>query len=357
MVRPPRQMIEKTAILVIVLEGRVYAHNNIEKRNLDSKPTDCNVADSITRIINIMQENLVFMGFQAFQFLFCVNAIYNQNTIQMIAIAVINYVCALLGIGQIFETLRWRKQLKDNIDAARASCTPEQRNLPDADIISFEVPLVAVLLIFGTALGFLAFKLYQQFGWNIYKRIGADLRTQCKHRNCFLTMLIFVMLLKLDIFFMLAFSILALIVLNIKSDDPDRRLQSGAYYFHLGLTILIVIMQFLAYVSLRKEWAAGMAIFTLFCIISIIDYIILLTKSITSSVQTTWYFWVFFIIGSCILTGVTAIWSVLVMRNFNQGLKELLYKGKQDENPHSDLSMSDAGTNAGRRWAIEDDDD
>ncbi|CAG8525364.1 5915_t:CDS:2 [Ambispora gerdemannii] len=343
MVRPPGQLIEKTikrvseskwtklfvltsilqAILVIVLEGRVYAHNNREKRFLELKPEECKVADSITRINNIMQENLVFMGFQAFQFLFCVNAIYNQNTIQMIAIAVINYVCALFGIVQIFETVKWRKTLTDTIDGLPMDkCNGKDgdgrpyRDLLNADIISFEVPLVAILLIFGTGLGFLAFKLYQQFGWNIYKRIGADLRKQSIYR----TMLIFVMLLKLDIFFMLAFSILALVVLNINSETKIRRLNSGAFYFHLGLTILIVIMQFLAYISVEKngepEWLSS-----------------------PSSVSL-----------------LTAIWSFLVLRNFNQGLKDLLDKGKHDENTNNTHNMENTRPTP-PRWQIEDDDD
>lgn len=28
---------------------------------------------------------------------------------------------------------------------------------------------------------YLCYKLYKQFGWNIYKRIGADIEQQCKY--------------------------------------------------------------------------------------------------------------------------------------------------------------------------------
>ncbi|KAG9286230.1 hypothetical protein G9A89_014216 [Geosiphon pyriformis] len=372
MVRSPKKLFDKTikriseskwtklfiltsilqAVLVITFEGRVYAHNNSERQILETMGL-CKPESSITRLSNIMRENLVFMGFQAFQFLFCVNAIYNQNTIQMITIAVINYSCALFGIGQIFETVKWRRSLDEEL--VKLGCSPikeSQRSgkieSTKAAITSFELPLVAILLIFGTALGFLAFKLYQQFGWNIYKRIGADLRMQSVYR----TMLIFVMLLKLDIFFMLAFSILALVVL----DKESAKLPRGPYYFHLGLTSLIVILQALAYISLRKEWLSGMIIFISFCIISIVDYIILLKYSIASNVQDTWFFWIFFIILSCIITGLTGIWASLVTRNFGHGLKVFLDKGKHDEHPIDEHDMGQVQVPP-RRWAIEDEDE
>ena len=65
-------------------------------------------------------------------------------------------------------------QLKTRNPPQCLNTTPPE----NTTIYKFEVPLVVVLLVFGTTLGFLAFKLYQQFGWNIYKRIGADLKMQ-----------------------------------------------------------------------------------------------------------------------------------------------------------------------------------
>jgi hypothetical protein len=49
-----------------------------------------------------------------------------------------------------------------------------------AVIAAYEVPLIVILVICATLQVFFTWKLYQQFGWNIYKRIGADLRMQSK---------------------------------------------------------------------------------------------------------------------------------------------------------------------------------
>jgi len=218
-------------------------------------------------------------------------------------------------------------------------------------IYKFEVPLVVVLLVFGTSLGFLAFKLYQQFGWNIYKRIGADLRMQAIYR----AMLIFVMLLKLDLFFMLTFSILALFVFdytdqtNNTSGKPS--LSKSAFYFHLGMTILIVPIQLLAYIGLRRENSPALFLFATFCIVSIVDYMILLKSSIGDNTQQTWFFWIFFIIVSVVLTALTTLWSFLCIKNFGHGLRSLLNKGKHDHN------LDEPSNPPPRRWVIEDDDD
>ncbi len=93
----------------------------------------------------------------------------------------------------------------------------------------------------------ISFKLYQQFGWNIYKKIGADIKVQ----KIYKTTLIFVMLLKLDLFFVF---LLSIEVFLIFSEDKDKRqftftLPKKVYYFHMGVTILIFFLEILAYRS------------------------------------------------------------------------------------------------------------
>ncbi|CAG8523274.1 16466_t:CDS:2, partial [Cetraspora pellucida] len=44
--------------------------------------------------------------------------------------------------------------------------------------LKYDAPLIGALLLFSIIMGFICFKLYQQFGWNIYKKIGADLSMQ-----------------------------------------------------------------------------------------------------------------------------------------------------------------------------------
>ncbi|CAG8452172.1 8425_t:CDS:2 [Racocetra fulgida] len=44
--------------------------------------------------------------------------------------------------------------------------------------LKYDAPVIVALLLFSIIVGFICFKLYQQFGWNIYKKIGADLSMQ-----------------------------------------------------------------------------------------------------------------------------------------------------------------------------------
>jgi hypothetical protein len=95
----------------------------------------------------------------------------------------------------------------------------------------------------------ISFKLYQQFGWNIYKKIGADINMQKLYR----TMLLFVMLLKLDLFFVLLVSIEVFFAFSedkgIGKIQFTFTLSRNLYYFHLGVTIMIFFLEVLAYRS------------------------------------------------------------------------------------------------------------
>ena len=51
-------------------------------------------------------------------------------------------------------------------------------------ILPFIIVSIVILAIFAVIYGFLAFKLYLEFGWKIYKKIGAAPETRCM--CCFL---------------------------------------------------------------------------------------------------------------------------------------------------------------------------
>ncbi|CAG8444780.1 378_t:CDS:2 [Diversispora eburnea] len=162
---------------VVSLEARVLHRNNDFKKSVSTRYEfhkarleQCNLKPSIDRMSLIAQENIVFMVFQLFQLWFCLNAIYNQNVMQIITIAVINFICGLFGIVQIFEILKWCSDLDK-------ACAGESAYI-DKNFGEFDVPLVICLILFATIIAFLSFKLYQQFGWNIYKKIGADIKIQ-----------------------------------------------------------------------------------------------------------------------------------------------------------------------------------
>ncbi|CAG8695541.1 11679_t:CDS:2, partial [Cetraspora pellucida] len=165
--------------------------------------------------------------------------IFNQNTIQIITVVVVNYAIGIVAAIQIVEIQRWKKQAVE--------CVPGF-SIFDFKVELYEVPSVVIFLICATTMGFFTWKLYQQFGWNIYKRIGAD-------RN-----------------------------MQILS-STEKLKSSFLYWFHVVVTVIIFILQALAYRMLREESVLGMKIFIGLWLIPIADFIALLVKSIGTSAQ------------------------------------------------------------------------
>lgn len=332
------------AILAIVFISRMLNRNN-KAGDLfkDAASNDKNICtiNNIERIGNIVGENVVFIIFNIFQLWFCQNAIYNQNTIQIITISVINYLCALFAIVQIVEINIWTTKAQECISSFDYQ----------AMIAAYEVPLIITLVICATLQVFFTWKLYQQFGWNIYKRIGADLRMQKLYRS----LLIFVMLLKIDLFFMNFLAIEGCIVARPGRSVLSNDLNPGFYYFHVFITILIVFLQLLVWHSLRKEYSLGMKIFIGAWIVCIADLIILLVYSIIPNREESWYFFTSFIVVGIVMGLVTLLWSILLLRNFGKGLEPHLSRHnlsvQQTNSTDPSMPPQQTGPN---RWAIDD---
>ncbi|CAG8619958.1 16808_t:CDS:2 [Dentiscutata erythropus] len=326
-------------IIIVALEGRVLQRNssfrykiqsqisqfNSTTTNTTNTNSTCNLDPSSERMYNIESENVVFMVFQLFQLFLCMNAVYNQNTIQIITIAVTNFLCGLYGIVQIFEIKKWVSDL-------------QIKNCPDNSAFttqfakqygSYDIPLVIFLVIFASIIAFISFKLYQEFGWNIYKKIGADIQMQ----KIFKTMLIFVLLLKIDLFFVLLTGVEAIATLHYDKDpkkqDASLSLSKGLFYFHLVITIMILFLEVLAYSSLRRENKPGMILYIVLSTVTIADFCIILRSSL-KAIDQAWYFFVVIVLIAVILSIVTWVFAILVYLNFDKGLRPLLDKRRGD---------------------------
>ena len=105
----------------------------------------------------------------------------NQNTIEIIGLGVINILLLLFAVIQVFQSTKWRNRVNSQLDKDRQ--TYLLTNLPielPKTVIGMEVVLVLVLLVFAAASVYLGYRLYRQFGWNIYKKIGANIQMQSK---------------------------------------------------------------------------------------------------------------------------------------------------------------------------------
>ncbi|CAG8450295.1 12654_t:CDS:10 [Acaulospora morrowiae] len=336
------------SIIAIVMEIIIVERNeNASWEFQVQAQNDTCISYSVDRINNIYGENIIFILFNIFQVWFCFNAIVNQNTIQIITIAVINYLIGIFGIIQIVEIEKWKKTAIEN-------CNLSSFDSYDLQIVSHELPLIILSLLCATLMGFLTWKLYQAFGWNIYKKIGADPKMQGIYR----TMLIFVMLLKLDLFFMIVMSIEVCTVFKV-NEQGARNLSAPLYVIHAVVTGSLFLLQTLAYRSLNKESHLGTKIFIGMLPLVIADFIMLLVKSTTASKQDSWYFLIIYIISGIIMAILTFIWAIFLLKNFDKGLKKHLCQMNLDVSPYDATSETHStGTRPGSpiRWAIDDDD-
>ncbi|EIE79565.1 hypothetical protein RO3G_04270 [Rhizopus delemar RA 99-880] len=130
-----------------------------------------------------------------------------QNTAEILALAILNAVCAILGALQIFDGVKWLKRLTNVGSPVGPLFTAEK----------LEIALSAVLVVFAIIMAFLSIQMSKQFGWNIYKKIGADVQIQKMYR----TFQFFVLSLKINIFTGFLVSLFYLIQFALKKDHDN----------------------------------------------------------------------------------------------------------------------------------------
>ena len=173
-----------------------------------------------------------------YQLLLSYDALRLKNTIQVIGLCLFNLALLLYAAVQMDQIQEAVKKLRD-------------RNDIDIDVWPHTKPfLIAIpcIIAVGTVLlSLVAWKLYDEFAWTIYKHISADLRMKRRY----LTFQIYIALLKFDFFLFIGFTI-QFVVIVVNRSDIEFKLTIAA----IPVTILILIM---AGVFTRRESRLGMA--------------------------------------------------------------------------------------------------
>lgn len=187
------------------------------------------LTEFVNSVINVYLS--VFILSRLFQVVLVFDAIKNKNTIQLIGLCVFSVVCFGYSIIQINQVLNPK-----GLNTSEAV---------DKTIVSPPLYAVCILLAFVTLFYFfVSYKLYKEYGWEIYKKIGAD--TQMK--RMYLHYQIFVLLLKIGVFFFMGFS-LQFLVLVLRADDPEFWLNIIA--FPITLLVLVVAVYGVRYENHR----------------------------------------------------------------------------------------------------------
>ncbi|KAG9300940.1 hypothetical protein G9A89_004998 [Geosiphon pyriformis] len=180
-------------ILIIALESIVYTMHtskvaHIEDISVISKdlPKDSyNIVFLNAKSMSVY--HILFIISQIFQFVLCVDALYHENTIQLIALSLFSVGILSYSAIQIVQSLNLLSLQSNNSSDSQPIKSIDDHfdelQYPKLSEIPYEVAILIIMTFFACGFAYLAYKLYKEFGWSIYKRIGADMNMRGKQAS------------------------------------------------------------------------------------------------------------------------------------------------------------------------------
>ncbi|EEY21103.1 hypothetical protein D7B24_008950 [Verticillium nonalfalfae] len=322
------------AIICLVFEAYVFATFQFSLTSDDNPATE-----SQRRTIPTFLALFIF-GF-LYELVLVWDALRAKNTIQIIGVCIANLalmVYTAIQIEQIqiaVEELRVGGGLRIGHESVWEDIRPY---------------LVAIPCIFslGTVLmGFVAWKLYQVFAWDILKTIGADYRMKQR----FLYYQIYIALLKFDFFFFLGFTVQFLVIVG-DIEIVEYALTAAA----IPVTVAILISA--AYFTRRENKPGMIAVIVLY--LGALSYFVFKLVRIYQPGYQQHYMNVrksltTFTVITILLIILTIANAIICMNNFGAGLKTHLLKSREAEKATdlNSVSMQDVKPQMASRMTID----
>jgi len=257
----------------------------------------------ITRKMNVYLG--IFALAHVFQMVMALDAVYNRNTLQVFCLTAFNLSFMVYSIIQIGE-------IRDI-----GGAISQQTGVSDIPINVLTSIIPCVIAAAELAYIGLGWKIYTEFGWQVYKFLGADRQIKKMYAH----FQVFECLVKFDVFFWVAFCV-QLIWLVLQKQDWE-------YYVTVAALPLSIIVLVEGNLAARHENKWMMCTFISGCFGALVYFVYKLAKVITlkdDEFSQTWKSLIIFSVLSIIMLLVTIIFAGILMYNFDRGLKTQLAK-------------------------------
>ncbi|PYH44829.1 uncharacterized protein BP01DRAFT_57366 [Aspergillus saccharolyticus JOP 1030-1] len=256
-----------------------------------------------------------FLALYSFGFIYELILVYDalrlKNTIQVIGLCMCNLGLLVYGAVQV-QQIRDAVQILWDNGAIAENVWGETE--PFLIIIPCVVAMGSILMII------VAWKLYDEFAWSIYKHISADLRMKRRY----LTYQIYISLLKFDFFFFLGFTVQFVVIVTNRSD-----IEFALTLAAIPVTIIILIC---AAFFVRRESSIGMIVVILLYFAAMAYFLFKLVRMYQPGTYdlylTARRSLTFFAVITLVLIVITIINACVCMHNFHKGLKQHVHKKK-----------------------------
>ncbi|KAI1314625.1 hypothetical protein EDD11_001924 [Mortierella claussenii] len=355
------------AIVIVALESVIFRLHMIESRNikiaippaliaLQAKTTfikpDPQWIIQTARVLSVY--HVLFIVAQLFQLILLCDAMFNKNTIQIIAIVAFN--CAMVAYAGVQVRQASDILVRTTVDSLpntildfferETAPTPYHASKP------YEIAVLSLMIVFATGFVYIAYKLYKEFGWSIYKKIGADLAM----RDMYKVYQIFIMILKFDIFFQLGFSAQFLSVVVLQYESVPQTLSEDEMKSILILHLILstgasIVLPVLAWWGLKRESKISMWCFLAGGLATLVYNIIKLNQvfgDATTRFAGASKFLTFFLIVNLLLGIATIYFAWVCMKNFNNGLNAHIGKVSG-----TNIYPMESVSGPPKRWSIE----
>lgn len=300
------------AVFITCLEAFVYSKHTEIVSILAQNETEL-PDETYANARSIPVYHVLFILAQFFQLGIYVDAIHNQNTIQIIALTLFEFGILIYSVIQVFQSAQILKNITEQIT-----------------ILPYEITIIVLISILATGFAYIAYKLYQEFGWSIYKKIGADMAMRDRYKMY----QIFIMLLKFDLFFFVDLSAQILVlVIFINNGQADQIAEHIIMSSVISTTMLMA-----AFLGVKKENKLMMYLFMVGCVGTEVYFTIKLVdiSAHPDKYSGTRIFATFFVCICMLLGVVTLVISALCLRNFDKGLKYHLSRDCNSETETGD---------------------